>query len=124
MRGWRLVLESGTVAPEMSTKLTWGREVAALFGKTRRAVLCLLFCHPDEAFHLREIVRLTGAGQGALQRELERLAQAGLIIRRQKGNLVLHQANPSSPVFPDLQSLMLKTAGLAAPPAQCPGAGG
>lgn len=115
MRGWRFVPECGTIAPEMGTKATWGREVAALFGKTRRAVLSLLFCHPDEAFHLREIVRLTGAGQGAVQRELERLARAGLIIRRQKGNLVLHQANRCSPVFAELQSLMLKTAGLADP---------
>jgi len=49
-----------------------------LFGKTRRAVLTLLYSHPDESFYLRQIARTTGAGMGALQRELKQLAEAGI----------------------------------------------
>ena len=43
---------------------------AALFGKTRRAVLSLLYGHADEAFYLRQVARMAGAGLGAVQREL------------------------------------------------------
>ena len=42
----------------------------ALFGKTRRRVLGLLFARPDESFFVREIVRRSGAAQGAIAREL------------------------------------------------------
>ncbi len=86
---------------------------AALFGETRRAVFALLYGHPDRAYHLRQVVRLTGSGQGAVQRELGLLADAGIITRERLGNLVLFQANTRCPVFPELRSLMVKTAGLA-----------
>ena len=34
------------------------RIAAALFGKTRRCVLALLFGRPDESFYLREVARV------------------------------------------------------------------
>ena len=52
---------------------------ALLFGKTRRVVLAWLYGHPDERFYLRQLVRQTGAAQGAVQRELQLLSRAGLI---------------------------------------------
>jgi predicted nucleotidyltransferase len=54
--------------------------VSVLFGKAQQAVLGLLFGRPDESFYVREIVRATRVGQGAVQRELQRLAEAGIII--------------------------------------------
>lgn len=44
-----------------------------LFTKTRRALLSLLYGHADESFYLRQIVRITGAGLGPVQRELKLL---------------------------------------------------
>lgn len=85
----------------------------ALFGHTRRRVLALFFGRPRESFHVREIVRLTEAGSGGVQRELRRLAQAGLIVRQSIGAQVLYGANPASPVYDELTSLMAKTAGVA-----------
>lgn len=97
----------------MST-LTVGDTVASvLFGKVQRSVLALLFCNSDRSYYLREIVRLTGCGQGAVQRELERLVHAGLAVCYRQGNSVYYQANQQSPVFPDLRNLMAKTAGVA-----------
>jgi len=84
-----------------------------LFGKTRQAVLGLLLTHPDESFHLRQIVRMTGAGLGPAQREAVRLAQVGLIIRRQRGRQVFYGANRESPVYAELSGLVVKTAGIA-----------
>ena len=39
-----------------------------MFGKTRQAVLSLLYGHADESFYLRQIVRVAGGGMGAVQR--------------------------------------------------------
>jgi predicted nucleotidyltransferase len=85
----------------------------ALFGSTRRAVLALLFGHPGEAFHMRQITRILDAGQGAVHRELKRLADSGILLRSVKGRQVLYQVNKDSPIFAELRSLMVKTAGVA-----------
>ncbi len=56
----------GTIIPIMST-------IApdhALFGRTRSALLALLFGHTDESFYLRQLIRAVGTGNGALQREI------------------------------------------------------
>lgn len=85
----------------------------ALFGKTRRRVLALLFGRSHEAFYLRQISRKTGVAVGAVQRELARLTLAGLITRTPEGSQVYFRANPHSPVYDELQRLMVKTAGIA-----------
>ncbi len=102
----------GTIAPSMGTE-TPSDLSAALFGKTRRNLLALFCGAPDRAFYLREVVREAGAGLGAVQRELMRLTAAGLLIRTVPGRQVYYQANRAHPVFPELQGLMRKTAGLA-----------
>lgn len=85
---------------------------SCLFGKTRRAVLALLYGHPDEAFYLRQIVRTTGAGLGPVQRELRTLSDVGVVRRTVQGRQVYFQANAKCPVFGELRGLMLKTVGV------------
>ncbi len=85
----------------------------ALFSKNRRAVLSLLYGHTDEAFYLRQIVRASGGGVGAIQRELRQLVECGIIRRNVRGKQVYFQANADCPIFVELKSLLLKTAGLA-----------
>jgi predicted nucleotidyltransferase len=84
-----------------------------LFGKTRRAVLALLYSHPDESFYLRQLARMTDVGMGALQRELKQLAEAGIIVRNEIGRQAFFKANPDCPVFPELRGLIIKTFGVA-----------
>ena len=84
-----------------------------LFGKTRRAVLALLYGHPDESFYLRQIARATGAGMGALQRELNQLAAAGIIRRSEIGAQAFFKVNSDCPVFHELRNLIIKTFGAA-----------
>lgn len=85
----------------------------ALFGRTRRNILALLFGSPDSRFYVRQIVRRTGTGVGAVQRELATLQQAELIERIPEGNQVFFRANRASPVFEELRGLVNKTTGLA-----------
>lgn len=84
----------------------------ALFGKTQQALLGLLFGRPDRSFYLRELVA-AGGGASQVQKELAHLTAAGLITREPKGNQVWFRANPASPVFAELKSLVAKTSGIA-----------
>ena len=84
----------------------------SLFGHTRSGVLSMLYGHADQAFYLRQLLRAVGTGHGALQRELKRLTDMGLIVRRSQGNQVLFQANAQSPIFPEIKSLITKTVGI------------
>ena len=75
------VPKGGTIVPKMSTMLDYEILSETLFGKTRRAVLSLLYGHPDEAFYLRQLIRVAGVGLGTVQREVRRLSEAGIIRR-------------------------------------------
>lgn len=85
----------------------------ALFSSTQQRVLRVLFGHADRSFYANEIISLAGSGNGAVQRELMRLESAGLVTVRRVGNQKHYQANRSSPVFAELQSLVHKTVGAA-----------
>lgn len=87
----------------------------ALFTGTQQRVLGLLFGQPDRSFYATEIIALAGVGSGAVQRELARLAQSGLVTLRPVGNQKHYQANPDSPIFAELCGIARKTVGLAEP---------
>jgi len=94
---------------------------AALFSKTQRRVLGLLFGHSERSFYANEIVRAARAGVGAVQRELEGLAAAGLVTVSRLGNQKHYQADRDSPIFGELQSIVAKVlTGPAAPVLQQP----
>jgi predicted nucleotidyltransferase len=107
-----IVTKMGTIVLKMSTPIETDKLSASLFGKTRRAILSLLYSHPDEAFYLRQLVRAAGVGLGGVQREVRRLSEAGIIRRMVRGRQVYYQANSQSPVFEELRSLVIKTAGV------------
>lgn len=85
----------------------------ALFTRSQQKVLGLLFGQADRQFHVNEMLRLTGAGKGALQRELTRLETAGLVQVTQLGNQKRYQANPQAPIYEALRAIVLKTFCLA-----------
>jgi predicted nucleotidyltransferase len=86
---------------------------ALLFGAHRRAVLTRLLLRPEESPHLRELARVTGKPAGTLLRELNALAEAGVVERRRVGNQVQFRANPACPIYEDLRNILKKTVGVA-----------
>ena len=82
-----------------------------LFGSYRQRVLTQLLLHPDDAYHVRELARLTGTTAGTLHKELARLAEAGVLSREKQGNQVRYRANRECPVYPELAGLIRKTGG-------------
>lgn len=85
----------------------------ALFTTSQCQLFRWLFGEPQRSFHLRELSRLTGLGSASLQRELRKLVTAGLLRVEQVGNQRRFTANPESPVFEELISLVRKTLGIA-----------
>ena len=111
----------GSNMPEMGRTTGIPRRVRgegladALFSTTQQRVLGLLFGQPKRSFYATELIRLTGAGSGAVQRELARLETSGLVSVRRLGTQKHYQANPESPLFEELVGIARKTVGLAAP---------
>ncbi|MBK6333982.1 nucleotidyltransferase domain-containing protein [Thermomonas sp.] len=85
-----------------------------LFAGTRQRALAVLLLQPGEGFHLRELARLTASNAGTLMRELDKLTEAGLVLRSEHGNQVRYQANRACPMFEDLAAIFRKTHGAAA----------
>lgn len=87
----------------------------ALFTKTQQRVLALLFGEPGRALGVGELIQATGAGSGAIQRELARLSGSGLLLVEQVGNQKRYRSNPASPIHDELVAIVRKTFGLAMP---------
>ncbi|HSG75965.1 MAG TPA: nucleotidyltransferase domain-containing protein [Burkholderiales bacterium] len=86
---------------------------ALLFGAYRRDALALLLLHPEASLHVREIARAIGKAPGTLLRELNALAQAGVLLRKPLGNQVHFQADPDCPIYEELRGILKKTVGVA-----------
>ena len=100
----------GTLEPDMGT--TDKNLISALFGKTRQAVLALFFSHPDESYYLRQVIRITGMGQGAVQRELKQLSDFGILNKTTIARQVFYRVNTECPIFQELTGMIVKTAGV------------
>jgi predicted nucleotidyltransferase len=111
------------IMPKMGTKRSpsrvdsiAGHSVAdALFTGTQQRVLALLFGQPHRSFYASELIGLAKAGSGAVQRELARLSQSGLVTVKKVGSQKHYQANVDSPIYAELHGITQKTVGLAEP---------
>jgi predicted nucleotidyltransferase len=101
----------GMIKPIMGIE-TASRIGEALYGRTRQAVLRLCFGRPDRRFLQKEVIEHIGLGSGTVQRELQRLSKAEILIRTLEGRQTYFQANSQSPIFEELRGLVRKTLGL------------
>lgn len=97
----------------MGTRSDQTKASNALFSNVQQRVLALIFGQPERSFYTSEIVKTVNSGTGAVERELQRLHGSGLVSVQWIGNQKHYRANPHSPIFNELQSIVLKTAGVA-----------
>ena len=83
----------------------------ALFSATRQRVLRLLFTSQERDFSIKELIDKAEAGSGAVQREVARLVDSGLVQVKMQGRQKRYKANPDSPIYPELSSLVSKLLG-------------
>jgi predicted nucleotidyltransferase len=113
----------GIIMPDMGTLINSPKQESSpfeglgsvLFTNTQQRVLACLFGQPERSYFANELINITGAGSGAVQRELKRLSESGLVSSEMRGNQRHFQANPHSPIFQELTQIVQKTFGLAHP---------
>jgi predicted transcriptional regulator len=77
----------------------------ALFSKVQQRVLALIFGQPDRSFYMSEIVRSIHSGTGAVERELSRLQNSGLVSVERIGNQKHYQASAPRPFSKSCEGL-------------------
>jgi DNA-binding transcriptional ArsR family regulator len=84
-----------------------------LFSSVARVqVLNLFLLHPNSQFYQREIERETGQAIRAVQREVKRLEEIGLLTRSTEGNRVFYRLNPEFPLLAELTALFQSATGI------------
>jgi predicted nucleotidyltransferase len=95
------------------------KSIQALFPRVRAELLSALVLHPDKWWFLSDLAKHLSLTPSTIQRELGRLAEAGILLRRVDGKRVYFRADERCPFLSDLQGLFLKTAGLVDVVADC-----
>ena len=77
--------------------------------KTRRKIVTVFTKYPDYKAHVRALALMIKEDPGNIQRELKRLEAAGFVKARKQANTKVYIANPSYPLYRELQSMVLKS---------------
>lgn len=107
----------GIIIPNMGRKTNGQNQglAGALFSRVQLRLLGILFGDPGQSLSASDLIRRAKSGSGAVQRELKKLSEAGIVSVTSSGNRKLYQANRQSPIFEELHGLILKTVGLVEP---------
>lgn len=82
-----------------------------LGSRLRAKLLGWLLSHPDERYFVRQLASILKEDSTNLSRELARLEILGIVTGVREGQQKYFHANRSSPIYPELRGLTLKTAG-------------
>lgn len=88
------------IPPETLTKL--------FASKSRSTVLRVFMPDPLRPYYQRQIESITGLPLRAIQRELSRFTELGLLYRKEEGNRAYYRVNLSFPFFHELRTMVLK----------------
>lgn len=83
-----------------------------LGSETRVKILAKLILNSNRAFYMRELERMLNVNFLLIHRELENLKKLGLVTDERKGKIRLFKINKSSPIYPEVRGIVLKTAGI------------
>lgn len=82
----------------------------ALLGSEARAkVLLVLFTNLGKVFYQKQLESATKLPLRAIQRELEKLLQIGILYSWKEGNRTWYQVYPEHPLLKEIQALIIKT---------------
>jgi hypothetical protein len=88
-------------------------KLEVLFSSAARVqVLGLFLRNADRQFYQREIERETGQPIRAVQREVKRLAEIGLLSHSTEGNRIFYRLDPNFPLLAPLTALFQRAGGV------------
>jgi len=73
----------------------------------------VLFVYADKPITLSELASRAGTSMGGTHKEVERLEASGLVRSKSVGRSRLVKADESSPLYPEMRGLLVKTLGPA-----------
>lgn len=85
---------------------------ALITSKTRIKLLLKFFLNSNNTGYLRSLEPEFGESTNAIRQELNRFEEAGLLNAEKEGKKKVFKANTSHPLFPELNSLLIKYVGL------------
>jgi len=85
---------------------------ALITSKTRIKLLLKFFLNSNNTGYLRSLEPEFGESTNAIRQELNRFEAAGLLDAEIEGRKKIFKANTSHPLFPELNSLLMKYVGL------------
>ncbi len=80
--------------------------------RVRVKLLTTFLTNPDTRFYTRQLARLLEESPYGIQRELRRLERIGLLEAQAEANLKYYSVNKDFPIYAELKSIILKTAGM------------
>ncbi len=84
-----------------------------LISKRQQRLFAALFLHPDRSYSASELIALSGAGQGAGQYQIDKLARAGVVTDERVGNQRRLKVNQEFPLYEELRGLCVKSFGVS-----------
>ena len=85
---------------------------ALITSKTRLKLLLKFFLNSDTTAYLRSLEPEFDESTNAIRQELNRFEEAGLLTADKKGNKKVYHANTGHPLFPEINSLLMKYVGI------------
>ncbi len=85
---------------------------ALITSKTRLKLLLKFFLNSDTTGYLRSLEPEFDESTNAIRQELNRFEDAGLLTADKKGNKKVYHANTKHPLFPEINSILMKYVGL------------
>ena len=86
--------------------------VDALMPPVRRRLLALTVGAPDRWWFLSELAGALGTRPSSLQRELDSLTAAAILVMRREGRRTYYRANENNAIFDELRGIVRKTMGI------------
>ncbi len=85
---------------------------ALISSKTRIKLLLRFFLNPENTAHLRGLADEFGESTNSIRLELNRFENAEMLTSEKEGNRKLFKANKKHPLFPEVQSILMKVVGI------------
>jgi hypothetical protein len=81
--------------------------------EVRVKILELFLLNYEKSLHVRGVVRSVGAEINAVRRELDNLAEIGLLTHRQSSNRIYYKVDCLHPFYNELTNMVAKESGVA-----------
>jgi predicted nucleotidyltransferase len=85
----------------------------ALMPPVRQRILGATFGAPDRWWYLSELADALGTSPSSLQRELDSLTAAAILVMRREGRRTYYRANDAGAIYEELRGIVQKTMGIA-----------